>query len=57
MIQILQKTEDKEIRELFKQFQTITKDKIIDFSFPATKERVINPLVNGRRLNEEMSIK
>ena len=57
VIQILKKIDDKEIRELFKQFQTITKDKIIDFSFPATKERVINPLVNGRRLNEEMSIK
>lgn len=34
----------------FKKFQTVTKEQIPNIEYPKIKQRVINPLVNGKRL-------
>lgn len=44
----MKNTKDKEMQDVIKKFETITS--IPDLKYSEIKKRVLNPLVNGKRL-------
>lgn len=51
LLSLLKIQNDKEINDLFKKFQTISKKKIPNIELPEVKTRHLNPLVNNKRFD------